>query len=135
MGIKLLIVEDHPIVRLGIEMLFENLEDVFIVGETDTVSEALQLIAILRPDVVLLDTELPGASASNAIVEIKDRFPESMVVALSFDEDHIYREKLSSFGAHALVSKRAASWELVNAIRTAAHAIPALIPLSQKDGY
>jgi DNA-binding NarL/FixJ family response regulator len=123
--IKLLVIEDHPIVRLGIEMLFEYLEDIFIVGETASVYEALQLIPALNPDVVLMDAELPSASCTHAIAQIKDRFPEITIVALSFNEDHIYREELLSSGVHDLISKRTAPWELVRAIRTAAHAIPA----------
>ncbi|OGO18891.1 MAG: hypothetical protein A2Z14_11090 [Chloroflexi bacterium RBG_16_48_8] len=78
MAIKLLIVEDHPIVRLGINMLFENLEDVFIMGETGSVSEALHLIPAFQPDVVLMDIELSGI---NAIATIKDLHPETVVVA------------------------------------------------------
>ncbi|OGO18885.1 MAG: hypothetical protein A2Z14_11045 [Chloroflexi bacterium RBG_16_48_8] len=123
-AIKLFVIEDHPIVRLGIEMLFEYLEDVFIVGETGSVSEALHLIPALKPDVVLIDIELPGASGISAIATIKDCHPEIAIVALSFHEDHIYREKLLSSGAHTLISKRTAACELVRAIRTAAHAIP-----------
>ncbi len=123
-AIELLVIEDHPIVRIGIEMLFEYLEDIFIVGETDSVSEALRLISAIKPDVVLMDAELPGISSTQAIAQIKDRFPEITIVALSFNEDHIYREELLSSGVHALISKRTAPWELVRAIRTATHAIP-----------
>ena len=105
-------------------MLFEYLEDVSIVGETDSVSEALHLIPALKPDVVLMDVELPSTFGTHAITQNKEAFPESTIVALSFHEDHIYREGLLSSWVQALVSKRTVPWELVRAIQTAVHATP-----------
>lgn len=129
-AIKLLVIEDHPIVRLGMEMLFEYLEDVFIVGETGSVSEALHLIPALRPDVVLMDIEVPGTSGVNAIATIKDRHPEIAIVALSFQKDHIYTEKLLSVGASRHVSKCADPKEVIEAVRAAGNAVIAQKPLS-----
>jgi DNA-binding NarL/FixJ family response regulator len=128
--IKLLVVEDHPIVRLGIEMLFEYLEDVFIVGEADSVSEALHLIPALKPDVVLLDIEVPGVSGINAVATIKDRHPKTAIVALSFQKDHIYTEKLLSVGACRHVSKCADPKEVISAVRVAGNAVIAQLLLS-----
>lgn len=119
-SIKLLVVEDHPGVRLGLHMLMESEHDIEVVGETGTAAEAIQLTDSIKPDVILMDIGLPDGSGIDTTAEIKRRYPVMAVVALTFHEDREYVEKMLSVGADGYVSKRAAPEELIKAIRDAA---------------
>lgn len=129
MSIKLLVVEDHAVVRLGLQMLLESEPDVEIVGEAMTGAEALHLADTLRPDVILMDIGLPDASGIDTSAEIKMRHPETAIVAFTIHEDREYIEKMLSVGMLGYVSKRAAPEELVTAIRKAARGQTYLYPI------
>ena len=117
MPITLLIVEDHPDVRMGLQMLVESASDIDIVGEADTATKAIELAHRLKPDVVLMDIALPDGSGIKTTKEIKVRYPEMVVVALTIHEDREYVDRMITVGANDYVSKRAAPKDLLKAIR------------------
>ena len=120
MPIRLLLVDDHAVVRSGLRMLLEGEADVEIAGEAGTAREALDLLGRLHPDVVLMDIGLPDLSGIDATREIKTLSPGTAVVALTIHEDEEYFFKMLEAGASGYVPKRAAPEELLTAIRAAA---------------
>lgn len=120
MAIRLLLVDDHAVVRSGLRMLLESEGQAEIVGEAGTAQEALELIEKLKPDVVLMDIGLPDMSGIDATREVKRRRPETAVVALTIHEDEEYFFKMLDAGASGYVPKRAAPEELLSALQAAA---------------
>ena len=137
MTTRLLLVDDHAVVRLGLRMLLESEADMEIVGEAASASEALSAIGSLRPEVVLMDIGLPDLSGIEATRQIKRLHPETAVVALTIHEDEEYFFKMLEVGASGYVPKRAAPEELITAIRTAAeggvYLYPSLAKLLVRD--
>ena len=137
MKIRLLLVDDHQVVRSGLRMLLAGESDVEIVGEAGTAKEALDAVGQLTPDIVLMDIGLPDMSGIQATREIKRLYPEVAVVALTIHEDEEYFFKMLEAGANGYVPKRAAPEELLTAIRAAAkgevYLYPSLAKLLVKD--
>lgn len=135
--IRLLLVDDHEVVRSGLRMLLEEEGDVDIVGEAGTASEAINLVSTLKPHVVLMDIGLPDISGIEATAEIKRLWPEIYVVSLTIHEGEEYFFKMLEAGASGYVPKRAAPEELLTAIRVAAagevYLYPSLAKLLVKD--
>ena len=134
---RLLLVDDHAVVRSGLRMLLEPEADFEIVGEAGSGREALKAVAEMRPDIVLMDIGLPDISGIEAAAEIKRLRPETAIVALTIHEDEEYFFKMLEAGASGYVPKRAAPEELVTAIRAAArgevYLYPSLAKLLVKD--
>ena len=128
MTTRLLLVDDHAVVRSGLKMLFENEKDVEIVGEADTASGALEEARRLKPDVILMDIGLPDMSGIDATREIKKHLADVAIVALTIHEDEEYFFKMLEAGASGYVPKRAAPEELLTAIRAAANGQVYLYP-------
>jgi two-component system response regulator NreC len=101
-------------------MLLSSEDDVEIVGEAGTAAEAMEKAASVSPDVILMDIGLPDLSGIDATREIKKRFPNVAIVALTIHEDEEYFFKMLEAGASGYVPKRAAPEELLTAIRAAA---------------
>lgn len=120
MMIRLLLVDDHAVVRSGLRMLLENEQDLVILGEAGTAAEAVSLAASLEPDVVLMDIGLPDATGIDATKRIKQAQPTLAVVALTIHEDEEYFFQMLQAGAIGYVPKRAAPEELLTAVRSAA---------------
>ena len=120
MTTRLLLVDDHAVVRSGLRMLLENERDIEIIGEASSAGEAMETAARLKPNVILMDIGLPDLSGIDATREIKKRLPEVVIVALTIHEDEEYFFKMLEAGATGYVPKRAAPDELLTAIRAAA---------------
>lgn len=137
MSIRLLLVDDHAVVRSGLKMLLENERDVEIVGEASSASEAMESATRLKPNVILMDIGLPDLSGIDATREIKKRVSEVSIVALTIHEDEEYFFKMLEAGASGYVPKRAAPEELLTAIRAAAtgqvYLYPSLAKLLVRD--
>lgn len=137
MTIRLLLVDDHAVVRSGLKMLLENERDVEIIGEASSASEAIEAAMRLKPNVVLMDIGLPDLSGIDATREIKKRISDVAVVALTIHEDEEYFFKMLESGASGYVPKRAAPEELLTAIRAAAsgqvYLYPSLAKLLVRD--
>jgi two-component system, NarL family, response regulator NreC len=137
MKIRLLLVDDHAVVRSGLRMLLANEKDVEIVGEAGSAGEAIDLVKSLSPAVVLMDIGLPDKSGIEATQEIHKLYPNIAVVALTIHEDEEYFFKMLEAGARGYVPKRAAPEELLTAIRAAAadqvYLYPSLAKLLVRD--
>jgi two-component system response regulator NreC len=120
MAIRLLLVDDHEVVRSGLRMLLESAGGVEIVGEAGTAREALEQVNAVRPDVVIMDIGLPDLTGIEAAREIRALRPETAIVALTIHEDQEYFFKMLEAGATGYVPKRAAPEELLTAIEAAA---------------
>lgn len=137
MTIRLLLVDDHAVVRSGLRMLLASESDVEIVGEAGSGSEAVAAAASARPDVILMDIGLPDMTGIEATRVVKSQFPEIAIVALTIHEDEEYFFRMLDAGASGYVPKRAAPEELLTAIRAAAsgevYLYPSLAKLLVKD--
>ena len=114
--IRLLLVDDHEIVRAGLRMLFMAEQDMQIVGEVSSAEEALQAMRRHAPDVVLMDVAMPGMSGIEATRRIKEAKPDVAVLALTMHEDEQYFFEMLNAGASGYIPKRAAPDDLVSAI-------------------
>jgi DNA-binding NarL/FixJ family response regulator len=118
--IRVVLVDDHPALRLGLKVLLERAPDVELVGEAEEGQEALVLVEALRPDVVVLDCELPGMGGIEVAQEIRQRDWAVHVVALSaYDSDRYVRGMLEA-GAKGYLLKEEAPETVVNAVRAVA---------------
>jgi two-component system response regulator NreC len=137
MTVRLLLVDDHAVVRSGLRMLLEHEPDLEIVGEAGTAQETLALCGSLKPDLVLMDIGLPDASGIVTTGSIKREWPNIAVVALTIHEDEEYFFQMLQAGASGYVPKRAAPEELLTAVRTAAgggvYLYPSLAKLLVRD--
>ncbi len=137
MTIRLLLVDDHAVVRSGLRMLLASESDVEIVGEAGSGSEAVAAAASARPDVILMDIGLPDMTGIEATRVVKSQFPEIAIVALTIHEDEEYFFRMLDAGASGYVPKRAAPEELLTAIRAAAsgevYLYPSLAKLLVRD--
>ncbi len=115
--IRLLLVDDHEIVRAGIKMLFMAEKDMEIVGEVGSGEGAIAAVEELKPDVVIMDVAMPGMSGIEATQRIKKACPETAVLALTMYEDEQYFFEMLNAGASGYIPKRAAPDDLVSAIR------------------
>lgn len=118
--IRLLLVDDHKIVRAGLRMLFAAETDMEIVGEAGNGSEALRMVQELGPDVVIMDVAMPGMNGIEATRRIKELTPSAAVLALTMHEDEEYFFEMLNAGASGYIPKRAAPDDLVAAVRAVA---------------
>ena len=119
--IRVLIVDDHAVVRSGLGKFLLVSRDLELVGEAGDGAEALQLVALHRPDVVLMDLMMPGTDGVTATRLISEKYPQTRVIALtSFTEQALVQGALQA-GAAAYLQKNVTAAELAAAIR-AAHA-------------
>jgi len=118
--LRLLLVDDHRIVRAGLRMLFQAEPDMEIVGEADGGVEAIEAVRTLQPDVVIMDVAMPGMSGIEATRRIKEAWPQTVVLALTMHEDEQYFFEMVNAGAAGYIPKRAAPDDLVSAVRAVA---------------
>lgn len=115
--IRVLLVDDHPVVRQGIRNLLESQEDIKIVGEASGGTEAIQMVKDLSPDVMLLDMEMPGIKGTQVARQIKDEGLRVRVLALSAHDDRQYIQELLSSGASGYLVKEEVPETIVEAVR------------------
>jgi DNA-binding NarL/FixJ family response regulator len=113
---RIILVDDHEVVRLGLKSLLERHPQFEVVGEASSAREALEQVGALEPDVVVMDIRLPGTSGIEACEQIVDQFPNTKVIMLtSYAEDEMLFSAIRA-GASGYVLKQIASEELVKAI-------------------
>lgn len=117
--IRVLIVEDHAIVRQGVRLLLDSQTDMDVVGEAADGGEAISLVEELRPSVVLMDLAMPGMSGLEAARSIKRRFPDTQIVALTVHDSDEYFFQMIDAGASGYVLKGADPSVLLEGIRVA----------------
>jgi len=114
---KVLIADDHALVREGIASLLRRSEDIEVVGEASNGTEAIEKASALKPDIVLMDISMPGLGGLEATVEIKKRQPDIKILVLTQYDDREYISRFLKVGASGYILKLAAGSELLTAIR------------------
>lgn len=115
--IRVLIVDDHAIVRQGIRLILTGQPDLEVIAEAEDGGDALRLIEQQMPDVVLMDLAMPGINGLQATREIGKRWPDIRVIALTVHDDEEYLFEMITAGASGYVLKGADPADLVDAIR------------------
>jgi len=117
-AIRVMIVDDHAILRSGVRMLLETQDDIEVVGEAEDSETAVERAGELAPDVVLLDISMPGGSGIQAIDRLREVSPVSRIIILTMHDDQAYLRSALASGAAGYMVKTGADSELLNAIRT-----------------
>jgi DNA-binding NarL/FixJ family response regulator len=115
--IKVLLVDDHPLVREGLVNLISQQADLQICGEAGNEPQALELIRTVQPDVAIVDISLETGSGIELIKSIKAMFPAVTVLVLSMHDESLYAERALRAGARGYVMKREATKKVIQAIR------------------
>ncbi len=116
--IKIMVVDDHPIVRKGLRLLVEDEEDMTVCGETGNANEAIRLIGECEPDIVLTDISLEkNTNGLELISAMKQRFPELPAIVITMHEESLYAERAIMAGARGYVMKSELEDTIVSAIR------------------
>jgi DNA-binding NarL/FixJ family response regulator len=118
--LRILIADDHPVVREGLRAILEAAPDLILVGEAADGAEAVQLAGTLSPDVVLMDLRMPGLDGIQAIRQIKARYPAVEVVILTTYDDDAYIVRGLRAGARGYLLKDTSRKALFEAVRAAA---------------
>ena len=118
--IRILLADDHAIVRRGFQMILAEQPDMEIVGEAGNGREALELAAKLKPDVVVMDVAMPELNGIEATRRMADHAPHARVLALSMHKDSVYVREILRAGARGYLLKDAAPADLVTAVRAIA---------------
>ncbi|MDQ1909902.1 response regulator transcription factor [Paenibacillus sp. GD4] len=131
--VKILLVDDHAVVRSGLKMLLDGKEDMQVLGEAADGDEAIQAVSVLRPDVVLMDLHMPqGKDGLTATAELKQLFPDVAVLILTMHDDDEYLFRGIHAGASGYILKSAPHEELLSAIRSVAAGNAYLYPTATK---
>jgi DNA-binding NarL/FixJ family response regulator len=115
--LRIVLADDHAIVRSGLRGLIEQEDDMLVVGEADSGEDAVRLAAELQPDVVVMDLSMPGAGGLAATERITDESPDVRVLVLTMHDDRGHLVRLLEAGAAGYILKAAAGDELLRAIR------------------
>lgn len=118
--LRVLLADDHPVVRGGLKTLIDSQPDMEVVGEAYDGEGAVRTARDLRPDVVVMDVSMPGVGGGEATARLRSEAPEVKVLALTAHEDRGYLHLLLQAGAAGYVLKRAAADDLVRAVRAVA---------------
>lgn len=116
--IKVLIADDHEIVRAGIKLMLKDAADIEIVGEASSGEEAVQLVQKLKPDVALMDISMPGIGGLGASIRLLQGSTPVKVLIISSHKDHVIPARLLQLGAAGYLSKEVTPEELKKAIRS-----------------
>jgi two-component system response regulator NreC len=117
-GITIAIADDHQVVRAGLRLLLQGEPDMHVVGEAGDAQAALRMVGTRRPDVLVLDLNMPGMPSLAALPDLLEQ--GTRVVVLTMQNDPAFARQALQAGASAFVLKEAASEELVTAVRAAA---------------
>jgi DNA-binding NarL/FixJ family response regulator len=118
--LRILVADDHAIVRQGLRLLIDNQPDMEVIGEAADGRAAIDLAVAMKPDIVVMDVSMPGMSGLIATRSLKQQQPTIMIVALTRHEDDTYLEELLRGGASAYVLKQSAPADFLKAIRAVA---------------
>jgi len=118
--IRILLADDHAVVRQGFKMILGAQSDMEIVGEAGNGREAIELAEKLRPDVVVMDVAMPELNGIEATRRLADSTPHTRVVALSMHKDSVYVREMLRAGARGYLLKDSGAADLVSAVRSVA---------------
>jgi DNA-binding NarL/FixJ family response regulator len=114
---KILLVDDHPLVREWLATLINQQADLQVCGETDSAPKALQMMSEVNPEIAIVDISMEGGSGLELIKNIKASHPNVMVIVLSMHDEALYAERALRAGARGYIMKREATKRVLEAIR------------------
>ncbi|MBL6685738.1 MAG: response regulator transcription factor [Methylophilaceae bacterium] len=117
-SIKVLLVDDHSVVRMGFKMLIEAESDMEVISEAESGEEGIKVFKELKPDVVVMDITMPGIGGLESIERILAFDKNSKILVLSAHEDSVHPKRVLNAGALGYLTKRSAAEELIKAIRS-----------------
>ena len=115
---RILIVDDHPMMREGLTMRIEREPDFTVCGEAGTAREALRLAVSLKPDLAVVDIALPDKSGLELMKDIRAVSPDTLILALSMHDETIYAERVLRAGGRGYIMKQEGGKRIMEAIRT-----------------
>ncbi len=118
--VRVALCDDHTIVRTGLRRILEAEDGLEVVGEAATVAEALRLVRMTKPDVLVLDVGLPDGSGLEACPKVRRSSPDTRVLILTVQDDVAYLRRAFAAGASGYLAKHAADVELVTAVQAVA---------------
>ncbi len=130
---RILVADDHGIVRSGIRMLIDRQDGMQVVAEAEDGVEAVEMTLSERPDVAILDVSMPRMTGLQAAREIKAQSPSTVVLMLSMHDDERYSFEALNAGAAGYVLKRAADTDLIDAVRAAMRGDAFVSPANQAE--
>lgn len=116
--IKILLVDDHAVVRMGFKMLIEAEADIKVIGEAESGEVAVKLSQELKPDIIVMDITMPGIGGLEAIDRIMAKDKNTKILVLSAHEDSVHPKRVLNAGAMGYLTKRSAAEELIKAIKS-----------------
>ncbi len=116
-GIRVMLVDDHAVVRMGFRMLLEGSDDIKVLGEAESGEDAVRRFSEIKPDVIVMDISMPGIGGLEAIDRILAKDAEMRILVLSAHEDAMHARRVLKAGAAGYLTKRSAAEELMRAIR------------------
>jgi len=114
---RVLIVDDHPMMREGLASLLRAQDDMEMCGEAETAAQALELIPAREPDIVIADITLPGKSGIELIKDITAMYPDVATLAVSMHDETVYAERVLRAGARGYIMKKEGGKRILEAIR------------------
>jgi two-component system, NarL family, invasion response regulator UvrY len=118
--IKVMLVDDHAVVRMGFKMLLETTDDIKVIAEAESGESAIKSFMEYKPDVIVMDITMPGMGGMEAIERILSKESSAKILVLSAHEDSVHPKRVLNVGAMGYVTKRSAAEELIKAIRSVA---------------
>ncbi len=117
-NIRVLLVDDHPVIRDGYSRLLDNTSDIKVIGEAESGEEAYQMYLDLQPDVMVLDINMPGNGGMEALRRVRVRDVRARVLIFSMHDSQVMVARALEAGAMGYLTKRSAPSQMVEAIRT-----------------
>lgn len=117
--IRIMIVDDHPLLRRGLKMILEAEEGFKICAEASNANDAIRIMADAKPDIVIIDISLEGnVNGIELVKAVKDRYPNTITIMLSMYDESLYAERAIRAGASGYVMKKEADMNIITAIKT-----------------
>ncbi|MCX6907683.1 MAG: response regulator transcription factor [Verrucomicrobia bacterium] len=114
---KVLLVDDHPVLREGMGLIINNEEDLEVCGHAESADEAMKLVALLKPDLAIVDISLKDSDGIHLVKNLKARHPELLTLVLSLHDEALYAERALRAGASGYVMKQSSLLTVLAAIR------------------
>ncbi len=115
--VRILLVDDHPVVRQGIRMMLEQNPDLEISGEAESASDALDAIEQTKPDLAIIDLSLKESSGLELLKDIRIRYPEIIILVLSMRDEALYAERVLRAGARGYITKGEGVGQVLEGVR------------------